>query len=61
MKNERLFLITKKIDGQMVVLGYIKSPVFPSTIANDQEKAKAKFGYSYVTVTEITERCHIKF
>ena len=60
MEKERLFLVTKKIDKDVVILGYIKSNMYPSTIANDQEKAKEKFGYDYVTITEVPEKCFVK-
>lgn len=60
MEKERLFLVTKKIDKHVVILGYIKSNMYPSTIANDQEKAKEKFGYDYVTITEVPEKCFVK-
>ena len=60
MGKERLFLVTKKIDKHVVILGYIKSNTYPSTIANDQEKAKEKFGYDYVTITEVQEKCFVK-
>lgn len=61
MEKERLFLVTRLIDKHVVILGYIKSNMYPSDIANIQEKAKEKFGYDYVTITEIPEKCFIKF
>ena len=57
MKKERVFLITKEIDKKLIVLGYIKSDMYPSDIANDQEKAKEMFGYDYVTINEIKPKC----
>lgn len=60
MNKERLFIITKEIDGYMVVLGYVKSRYFPSTIQNDQEKAREMFGYTHVTINEITESCDVR-
>lgn len=60
MKKERIFLITKKIDKNIVILGYVTSSNYPSTIVNDQDKAKEMFGYDYVTVTEISKRCFTK-
>lgn len=58
--KERLFLITKEINKELVILGYVTSTNYPSTIANDQEYAKEMFGYTYVTVTEVTEKCFVK-
>lgn len=60
MEKERLFLVTKHIDKHVVILGYIKSNMYPSDIANIQEKAKEKFGYENVTITEVPEKCFIK-
>ena len=60
MKKERLFLISKKIENRFVILGYIKSDMYPSDIANFQDKAKEQFGYDYVDITEIKEKCFIK-
>lgn len=57
---ERMFLITKKINGKLTVLGYVTSTHYPSTIANDQEKAKEMFGYEYVTISEIGKKCHVE-
>lgn len=59
MDKERMFLISKVINKKHVILGYILSESFPSTIANDQEKAKEMFGYEYVTVTEVSKKCHV--
>lgn len=61
MEKERLFLVTKKIDKNIVILGYVKSNTYPSTIANDQLKAREMFGYDYLTITEVPQRCHIEF
>ena len=58
--RERLFIITKEIDGFMVVLGYVKSNSYPSSIANDQVKAKELFGHTHVTINEVTESCHVR-
>ena len=58
--KERLFLITKEINKELVILGYVTSNPYPSTIANDQEKAKEMFGHTYVTVTEVKEKCFVK-
>ena len=57
---KRLFLITKKINKQTVILGYVTSNSYPSRIANDQDYAREKFGYDYLTVMEVTEKCYIK-
>ena len=60
MKKERMFLITKKINKELIVLGYVTSASYPSSIANNQEKAKEMFGYEYVTITEVPEKCLVK-
>lgn len=56
----RLFLITKKTNKETIILGYVESNNYPSTIANDQDYAKKMFGYDYLSVTEISEKCFIK-
>lgn len=60
MAKERIFLITKVIKNELVVLGYVKGELYPADIANNQEKAKEMFGYDYVNIHELSERCFAK-
>lgn len=57
---KRLFLITKKFNKENIILGYVTSSNYPSRIANDQDYAREKFGYDYLTVTEVTKKCYIE-
>ena len=59
MEKERMFLVTKKINKELVVLGYIISQYYPSNISNNQKKAKEMFGHEYVTITEVPKKCHV--
>lgn len=58
--RERIFLVSKEIDKELVVLGYVKSNTYPSTLANDQEAAKEAFGYTYLTISELPEKGYVK-
>lgn len=60
MKKERMFLVTTVIKGKLVIVGHVTSSMYPSTIVNDHEKSKEMFGYAYVDVIEVPERCHIE-
>ena len=60
MSKERMFLITKVIDDNLVILGYVTGSQYPSTLANDHEKQKEQFGYTGIRVTEVSEKCHTK-
>lgn len=58
----RNFLITKKtIKGGKIagfeILGMVQADNFP---AYDRETAKQLFGFEYVDVLEVPEKCHIK-
>ena len=68
MKQKRLFLISKQTKNHahnttdhVIILGYIESGMYPSHLVNDQELARKRYGYDYLTITEITEKCHINF
>ena len=58
----RNFLVTKKTYscGKLTgfeILGMIQGDNFP---AYDRETAKKLFGFEYVDVLEVPEKCHIK-
>lgn len=57
---KRKFLVHTVENKEVVILGVVESDYFPATIENDHEYSKAKFGFEYCKVIELSEKQHTK-